>query len=173
MRFGNRDDFFRACRVAAIIVGVLLIGFCGFFYWGLDQPKADYTITPLSAFGRGLPLTATNYYYANSSIGFAGFLQLYRFDAPAADCIAYGKHLLEKTGGSVNAGLTVLTPPVNNPVSERNFKQMGLSEVKWFDIETIKSGFEGHRDASAESAQPGMAFWIDTERGRFYFQSSD
>ena len=90
---------------------------------------------------------------------------MYRFDAPAADCIAYGKHLL-KQGKDNLVALT--TPP--DPFRKSYFDAMGLSKVDWFDVETIRSGFEGHQEPSDH---PGMTFWIDTDRGRFYFFSSD
>jgi hypothetical protein len=173
MRIGNANDFFRSCQVVSVI-GILLIA--GLWIYGqiaLNTPSAHYTTTPVSLReyrgGEALPPSATNIYYANAHRGFIGFVTMYRFDAPAADCIAYGKRLLKEEGCFWDVELTPITPPVD-PLGAGYTDSMGLSQVKWFDIETIRSGFIGHRDAGS---QPRMTFWIDTDRGRFYYDSSD
>lgn len=177
MRVGNAKDFFRACQIVGIAGIVLIIGLYIFGQWDLNTPEADFTITPLSLsafYNRsshsGLPATATNLYYASAHRGFVGFVDMYRFDAPAADCIAYGKRLLQQ-GNAQDIGLVALTASPD-PFGKSSFDAMGLSKVNWFDVETIKSGLEGHREPSP-SGQPGMTLWIDTDRGRFYFSSSD
>jgi len=178
MRLGNANDFFRACQVLCLIGVVLVVGCYIFGRIALNTPKTDYTTTPLSLseFYRrshhgGLPVTATNLFFASAQRGFVGFVDMYRFDAPAADCISYGKRFLQQFDKSQTPDLTPLkTSP--KPIGSRYLEAMGLSKVDWFDVETIQSGFEGHREPS-QSGRPGMTFWIDTNRGRFYFYSSD
>jgi hypothetical protein len=173
MRIGNVGHFFRACQVASIVFCILLVGFCIMFGISLNSPSADYTTTPVSLReypgSEALPLTATNIYYANAHRGFVGFLTLYRFDASAADCITYGKRLLKENDPFWDAELIPIESPIDLMGTDY-FNNMGLSEVHWFDIETIHTGFIGHRDAGPH---PRMTFWIDTNQGRFYYYSSD
>jgi hypothetical protein len=176
MRIGKVDNFFRGCHVVCLVGIVLLIGLCFLAKRAFDTPEADFTTAPLSLSefynrsGRagGLPVTAMNLYYASAHRGH-GFVSMYRFDAPAADCIAYGRQLLEQRGAPKDAGLVALTASPD-PLGKLGLDAMGLSKVDWFDVETIRSGFVGHQEPST---QPGMRLWIDTDRGRFYFYSSD
>ena len=172
------SDFFRACQVACLILFVLVVGCYVAFYIGINTPKAKFTTEPLSLsefYKRsghlgGLPTAATNVFYVGSRVGFTGFVNLYRFDAPAADCISYGKRLLQENRASQPAELIpVKAPP--EPISRRFLDGNGLAKaVDWFDVETVRSGFEGHLEWSD---RPRATFWIDTERGRFYYFSSD
>ncbi len=176
MRIGNTNDFFRACQVACL-VGVVLVGGCFIIgKIGLDTPKTNFTTVPLSlrefydrSGSDGLPTTAANLFYAKAQRGFIGFVDMYRFDAPAADCIAYGKRLLQQNGNSNIPSMTPLTVHPD-PMGMSYLNAMGLGQIKWFDVETIQSGFMGHREPSE---RPGMTFWIDADRGRFYYYSSD
>jgi hypothetical protein len=178
MRSVNKGVFWRVCRIPLIVFLVLLL--CAIFtspFW-LNSPKADYTVTPLSLIDfynrsgvSGVPATATNLYYAHAQAGFSGFVEIYRFDAPVADCIAYGERLLKLHADSKDATLVFLASPPD-PIGRNYLDNMGLAKVDWIDVETIRSGFTGHRDAT-ESGQPSMTFWIDGDQGRFYFYSSD
>jgi hypothetical protein len=173
MRIGNANNFFRACQAASIILGILLVGSCIAFRIGLDAPRASFTTTPIALReyrgNEALPPTSTNIYWATAGRGFVGFVDMYRFDAPPADCIAYGKRLLKKNDPFWDAELTpIVSSP--EPMGTGYIDSMGLSQVKWFNIETVRSGFIGHRDAGSH---PRMTFWIDTDRGRFYYYSSD
>lgn len=94
-------------------------------------------------------------------------MTLYRFDAPVLDCIAYGKRLLQQNDSS---DATDLIPLKSSPEPIGGLDHMGLEKVGWFDVETVRSGFEGHQ---VRSAYPKGVFWIDTDRGRFYFWESD
>ncbi len=178
IRAKNVDRFFRACGIVCLVGVVIIVGCLILVTSSFNTPKADYTTMPLSLsdfYSRsgeegGLPATATNLYYANSVVGFTGFVKIYRFDAPVADCVAYGKKLL-KTGDANDTKLTVLSSPPD-PIGRGSLDHMGLAKVDWLDVETIRSGFTGHRDAT-KSGQPSMTFWIDADRGRFYFYSSD
>jgi len=109
-----------------------------------------------------LPQSAANICYANSKVGLDQAVLL-RFDAPRADCAAFGELLLEGAG----ANATSLTRLTNPPESQLGMlREFGLESVDWFDIENIHDGFEGRRDATA--ANPAIQFWIDDGRGRFY-----
>jgi hypothetical protein len=174
MRIGNANDFFRSCQVVSIVGIVLLVGLYIYGHIALNTPNAHYTTTPVSLReydgGETLPPTAANIYYARARRGFMGFISMYRFDAPAADCIAHGKRLLKEKDSFWDVELTPITSPIKL-LGTGYADSMGLSQVKWFDIETIRSGFVGHQDATDEHRL--RTFWIDTDRGRFYFLSSD
>jgi hypothetical protein len=146
--------------------------------YGLSRPSASYIKTPLTRqefqrqFGTigNLPDSATNIFVAKSSVGFTGFMQLYRFDAPLGDCLEHGKHLsqinrLNETGEMV----TLESSPV--PISQSMWEGFSLSDVDWFDIDNIQTGFECH--LPADSGRPAVSFWIDANRKRFYYFSSD
>jgi hypothetical protein len=177
MRIGNVGHFFRACQVACIVLGILLVGSCIAFKIGIGIPKADYTIAPVS-YGEfcehshlnGVPLQATNLYYAHSQAGFVGFVEMYRFDAPATDCVTLGERLLRSRSASKDAKLAPLKA-APDPLQGNYLDRMGLAKVNWFDVDTIRSGFVGHQDVS--EGLPSRTFWIDTDRGRFYYYSSD
>jgi hypothetical protein len=177
---GITNALSRVWRVAHIACITLLVLLIGLFIYGqiaLNTPESDFTAKPLSlhefrsrsSHGADVPATATNFYYATAHRGFVGFVDMYRFDAPLADCIAHGKQLLQQNGGQKAPGLVALTEPPQ-PFGKGCLDAMGLSKVDWFDVETIRSGFSARREPAS---QPGMTFWIDADRGRFYFYSSD
>jgi hypothetical protein len=175
IRVGGPSEFFRAIQILALVCLALVVGCWFLAQYEIGRPHAKFTAEPLSlhefyersGHQGGLPAKASNLFYAHSNAGFTGFVFMYRFDAPAADCVAYGKHLLEQRGSK-----TELAPLRSSPEPIcRSFREaMGLGEVDWFDVETIQSGFEGNMEPST---RPGSHFWIDTDRGRFYFWSSD
>jgi hypothetical protein len=181
MRVGGPAKFFRAMEILCL-VGLVLIPCCLFVvgWMTIGRPHAEFTNEPLSlpefyersGHEGGLPVTATNLFYARSTVGFRGMIRLYRFDAPVADCIAYGKHLLEQNGQAPE--LTPFTPsrePPETPDAAGRDKS-GLGQVDWFDAKTIRTGLVGLRKANPAKC-PRAKFWIDTERGRFYFSEWD
>lgn len=177
IRFGGVEGFFLALKVGCLILFVLFVGFIVVFNIGIGYPSAEYTTTPLSLsefYSRshqsgGLPTTATNLFCAYSNVGFTGFVEIHRFDSPTTECIKHAETLLHRIRPSK---ATKLTPLTTSPQSVRHcLDNMGLKEVTWFDIETIHSGFEGHLEAA--DATPAVTVWVDSERGRFYYFSSD
>ncbi|MEN6451081.1 MAG: hypothetical protein ABFC96_11365 [Thermoguttaceae bacterium] len=176
----KKIGFLGTIRIATAIGLVVIVGCFIIGEIGISIPKADYTTTPLtlsefeSRFPHDiqLPKTATNLFYASSQCGFTGFVRLYRFDAPVADCLAYGRQLLLKNDPTKKPEMPRMKSHPDG-VSRDFLGGMGLSKVNWFDVEAMQSGFEGRREPSTQTAQPGMSFWIDADRGRFYFYSSD
>ena len=146
------------------------------------RPRADFTTEPLSRpafinrFGDiGLPQSATNILYASSrvSMGFAG-ARLYRFDGPVADCVAYGEKLIRENNQQVErpddfapTALAPLTAPPER-VQKEILGAYGLKKVDWFDVHTVRSGYEGRGPPYALAH-----FWVDTDRGRFYYYWTD
>ncbi len=183
---GNRgaSTVQRFFRIVFWCIGLFAAGLLALYVVGCVMimiPPPEYTTEPLSLaetrqrFGEvDLPASATQIYYARSSAGFVGWLELYRFDAPLADCLAHGRHLLEKNqelarhdGRTEAATLAPLTAPPDFP-HEDMLGAMRLSAVQWFDVETIQAGMEGHIPTIVNGV-----FWIDTKRGRFYYVTSD
>lgn len=173
-----RKRFFSGCQIASI-VGLVLVGGCWVVgYISLGSPHPYFTTTPLSladfnsrfphADELQLPRSATNIFWAHSNRGFTGTMTLYRFDAPVSDCVAYGKRLLQQNDASHTTNLMPLTSSPA-PIEREILEAMGLTKIDWFDVETIRSGFEGQ---ACRLSPPGM-FWIDTDRGRFYVYVTD
>ncbi|MCE5302393.1 MAG: hypothetical protein LLF97_04690 [Planctomycetaceae bacterium] len=168
------------------LIGLVLVGGCWIVgYINLCNPHPDFTTTPLSLAdfnGRfphaeelKLPRSAANIFYAQSCGGFQGWTQLYRFDAPVSDCIAFGNRLLQENRFAPQQPdapkVSDMTPLTSSPapIKKEALEAMGLGKVDWFDVETIRSGFEGQ----VGSMSPNGMFWIDMDRGRFYFYSLD
>jgi len=165
-----------------LLVVALIVGGC--FVAGLvtiTTPQTNITKAPMprhefvAEFGMtNLPISASNICYASASagMGFAG-ARMYRFDAPADDCISYGQYLTGESSRSsdsnhqVNAQLQAIsTPP--QPISPQMRKAYGFEGVEWFDVETVRTGLEGRGPPTGLSC-----FWIDTERNRFYYYWTD
>lgn len=123
-----------------------------------------------------LPLSATNILAASSSVGmgFAGAF-LYRFDAPAEDCQSFAASLMDKNNQEtssesqmVNTNLVVFKVNPAPILSEMLKTAYGLKELAWFDVDNIKSGLHGQCPPGGRGL-----FWIDLERGRFYYYWTD
>jgi hypothetical protein len=147
---------------------------------GCKRSNVEFTARPitLSEFtnqfaGFNLPLTASNLYYARSSIGLGGRALLYRFDAPVEDCLSYASQFLRSTasnapsGRSVTSDLAALTK-TPSPVPSEKLRAYKLGGVAWFDIENVTAGFSGVAGQGS-----GASFWIDSGRGRFYYLWTD
>jgi hypothetical protein len=168
--------------LGVVLGGMLLVGGC--FIAGLvmiNTPQTRITKQPMprpafvAEFGMThIPVSASNICYASSSLGmgFAG-AQLYRFDAPARDCLSYAKILIELGNRnsssndqvSTELGAISISP---DPVRDNVLKAYGFETVDWFDVENIRNGFTGRGPPSGLST-----FWIDTDRNRFYYYWTD
>lgn len=122
----------------------------------------------------GLPQTARAIHLAASSVGFGGRVHLYRFDAPAPDCVAFGEGLIA-TNGMTKARRDSISFPLRAdltnspaPVDVRFLSNYGLENIDWFDVETITNGFRGF----APSLGFGMV-WVDAGKGRVYYYWTD
>jgi hypothetical protein len=181
----TRKPTFGRWQIARLTILLLFIGCCIASCIAFCSARPDFTTTSLSlddfkkrfpdADELRLPRSAKNILYGQSSVGLRGWLQLYRFDAPVSDCITFGRQLLEKNRLSPlqppDPKVVDLIPLASSPVpiDTEPLRWMGLSDVDWFDVESVHAGFEGH----VESLAPHGVFWIDTDRGRFYFYSID
>jgi hypothetical protein len=178
-------------RIRRIIKWLALIVFAVFALAGgcfivgqvwIRIPQTHVTKRPLSLaefnkeFGSPtLPASAHNIYCATArlAMGFAG-AELYRFDAPVEDCLAYADALIKQSNsssGSANQVPTQLTPITSPPKAiDRDFVRSGycLGNLDWFDVETIQHGFTGRGPPSGLSC-----FCIDSDRGRFYYYWTD
>ncbi len=141
---------------------------------------AEFTNQPMSLAqftnqfsGINLPVSATNIFFARSGVGLGGRALLYQFDAPVSDCLGYAQQLIELNNREadrpewrVTTNLVVLTTTPR--IEKGTLRAYGLSKIGWFDLENIRAGFSGRAGPS------GLAsFWVDTERGRFYYYWTD
>jgi hypothetical protein len=112
-----------------------------------------------------LPSTATNIWYSVSTRG----ANLYRFDAPISDCLAYAASLIATNNAmdprrAVPTQLVAVTSSperINHGMLKMAYR---MKSTQWFDVEGILEGWEGHGPPSGLSV-----FWIDSKRGRFYY----
>jgi len=164
---------------------LIIVGFIGAAWVAVKIPHAEFTTEPLSfsefrdQFPEAkldLPASVTRILYAQSYVGVRGFVRMCRFDAPSPDCIAYGKGLLQRCKQSAKdrrereAVATDLVPLTTSPppMDRQSLSDSGLEKVDWFDVDTVRSGFLGR-----ESHGGNGTFWIDTDRGRFYYFWAD
>ena len=113
-----------------------------------------------------LPASASNIWYATSTFG----VNLYRFDAPLADCLAYAQRLIATNNSTESTSYMVPTQLVAIAASPQAIdhdllkKAYRLKGTAWFDVENVTEGWTGSGPPSGRSS-----FWIDAKRGRFYF----
>jgi hypothetical protein len=112
-----------------------------------------------------LPASASNIWYSTSTMG----ANLYRFDAPLADCLGYAQRLIATNNSTEQASWAVPTQLVaitGSPetINHGFLKGYGLKATDWFDVENIGEGWTGSGSPSGRSG-----FWIDSKRGRFYY----
>ena len=119
-----------------------------------------------------LPTSASNIWYARSSVGLGGRAFLYRFDAPEVDCQAYAQLINTSIPGQEGEITpSILTPleaspiPIDHDMLQRAY---GLNTADWFDVEGINVGWKGRGPPSTLAS-----IWIDSERGRFYYYWTD
>ena len=163
-----------ALVLMGILVGVALFG----FLFLPDQPNVQTlprTLTYAEAQSqyKALPVTASNVWSARSSVGMGGRAHLYRFDAPAKDCMAYANELISQSNSNSDTNHQVSTNLIAissapDPVQPEMMKAYGLETLDWFDVETVRNGFTGCGPPYGLSS-----FWIDTDRGRFYYYWTD
>lgn len=112
----------------------------------------------------GLPRSARDIRFVNSSVGPGGRARLIRFAAPVEDCqrfaIADSRQFVSSDN---NAAAPELTPITISPVLPMSLSAYGIHDVRWFDVANIKSGVTVKRD---HDQQP--LTWIDTHRGILY-----
>ena len=121
-----------------------------------------------------LPLSATNIFFARSSVGLGGRALLYQFDAPVSDCLGYAQQLIEASNRQADRPewrvatnlVTLTTPPTL--IENARLQPYGLSKIRWFDLASVRSGFSGRAGPSGQGS-----FWVDTEHGRFYYFWTD
>lgn len=123
---------------------------------------------------RGLPPTASRIYLATSSVGMGGRARLFRFEAPVADCVAYGEGLIASNGLTAIEREAFRLPMRTDfasspdPVDIGFLSHFGLGGLEWFDVETITMGFNGRGPPLGLSQ-----LWVDTVRGRVYYYWTD
>jgi len=167
-----------------IIAGILIAGLltCVIYvivvmFW----PHIHVTKRPLSLsefrqeFGDSdLPNSAGNINFASSSVGLGGRARIYRFDAPVQDCLEYARQQIKQSNSQPGPGGQVPTEPAAisahpEPIDHSSLRSAyGLRDTSWFDIENIQHGFEGRGPPYGLSQ-----FWIDSDRGRFYYYWTD
>lgn len=162
--------------LAVLAIAIALIAGC---FAMVLRPQVQTISEPISARmfqsetgNNQLPASASNIWYARSSVGLGGRAFIYRFDAPVVDCQAYAQRI--NTSFPVHGSdstTPVLTPldaspkPIDHDLLERAY---GLSTTGWFDIENIHAGWEGRGPPSNLAS-----IWIDSEQGRFYYYWTD
>lgn len=129
-----------------------------------EEAKSSYQL---------LPSSAGNIWSARSSVGMGGRAHLYRFDAPAQDCVAYANELISRSNSNSDSNHQVSTELLAisdspDPVLPDMIQAYGFDTLDWFDVETVRNGFRGHGPPSGLSS-----FWIDTDRNRFYYYWTD
>ena len=155
------------------------IAICVWLGWGMFWPHATFCKQPVSLeeftdqLGIKPPPSATNLFFAKSSVGIAGRASLYRFDAAVGDCLSYAQELIalgQKEADPMHQATNGLQALTNRPapIDLRFLRHYGLSAIRWFDIESIRTGYTGFAPPAlmAES-------WVDAERGRFYYYWTD
>ncbi len=167
-------------RIATVLIGLAIMGVVALVIL-MQHPWTDSALQPITQaeftnrFSRfPLPSTATNVLYASASVGLAGRALLYRFDAPASDCLRYAQSLIEVNNRDnarpewrVAPNLIALTSPPA-PAERTVLQSYGLERIEWWDVQNVRAGFSGHASPS------GLAtFWVDTGRGRFYYYWTD
>ena len=160
------------------VLAIAIALFAGCYARAL-RPQVETISEPISAQifqsvigNKQLPTSASNIWYARSSVGLGGRAFLYRFDASDADCQAYARQI--NTSSSIQEGdstTPILTPlasppkPVDHGLLQRAY---GFNTASWFDVENIQSGWEGRGPPSSLAS-----IWIDSEQGRFYYYWTD
>lgn len=155
------------------------IAICVWLGWTIFWPHATYSKQPVSLkeftdqLGIQPPPTATNFLFAKSYVGVRCHARFYRFDAPVADCLSYARELiaLNQQGSDTehqvtNDLQTLASPPA--PIEAASLRLHGHGAIRWFDIENISTGYVG-----SEPVDVRASFWVDTERGRFYYCWTD
>ena len=162
--------------LTVLAIAIALIAGC---YARALRPQVSTISEPISAqmfqsvIGNNqLPTSASNIWYARSSVGLGGRAFLYRFDASEADCQAYARlintSISVQEGDSTTPILTILgssPKPVDHDLLQRAY---GLNTASWFDVENIHSGWEGRGPPSNLAS-----IWIDSDQGRFYYYWTD
>lgn len=162
--------------LTVLAIAIALIAGC---YARAIRPQVQTISEPISADAfrletgiKQLPTSASNIWYARSSVGLGGRAFLYRFDASEADCQAYARlintSISDQEGDSTTPILTPLASspnPVDHDLLQRAY---GLNTAGWFDVENIHSGWEGRGPPSNLAT-----IWIDSEQGRFYYYWTD
>ena len=162
--------------LTVLAIAIALVAGC---YARALRPQIETISEPISAqmfqsvIGNNqLPTSASNIWYARSSVGLGGRAFLYRFDASESDCQAYAR--LINTSISVQEGdstTPILTPLASspNPIDHNLLQRAyGLHTADWFDVENIHSGWEGRGPPSNLAS-----IWIDSAKGRFYYYWTD
>jgi hypothetical protein len=164
--------------LVALLTAVVFIVGC---FLTMSRPHVRTTSQPVSlqAFQTesktfSLPSSASNIWYAWSSVGMGGRASIYRFDASITDCWTYAQQLLTDSNTQTLADHTVstqlvpLTAPPQTVDHDSLRRAYGLKATEWFDVENIHRGWEGRGPPS------GLALiWIDAERERFYYYWTD
>ena len=98
---------------------------------------------------------------------------LYRFDAPATDCLTYAQQLISSSNSNSDSNhqvstelVTISAPP--EPLAANMRRAYGFEKLDWFDVEYTHSGFTGRGPPMGLSL-----FWVDTDRNRFYYYWTD
>ena len=162
--------------LTVLAIAIALIAGC---YARALRPQVETISEPISAqmfqsvIGNNqLPTSASNIWYARSSVGLGGRAFLYRFDAPEVDCQAYAQLINTSIPDQEGDTTTPILKPLDaspNPIDHDSLQRAyGLNTMGWFDVENIHTGWEGRGPPSSLAS-----IWIDSERGRFYYYWTD
>ena len=165
-----------AAIFTVLAIAIAMIAGC---YATALRPQAQTISEPISvdafrlATGNNqLPTTASNIWYAHSSVGLGGRAFLYRFDAPEIDCQAYAQLINTSSPDQAGNSTTSILTPLNaspEPIDHDFLKRAyGLNTTGWFDVENIHAGWKGRGPPSSLAS-----IWIDSEQGRFYYYWTD
>lgn len=149
-----------------LIVLIAILAIPLFIIWSLFFPHKSQTSGPVSlrdADGCPIPLPpeARNIQYYKYS-HWIEFREFVRFEASAEVCKSHVAKVVAKWRESHG---DYVAPGPLEPISDSvdSYK----TAPAWFDVSSIKSGFHANGNSSTPT------FWIDTDRGVFYYKMTD
>ncbi len=140
-------------RIGSIIAGLVLLAVALWIvrtvcFQHSYAPSGPMTLQEFeNNFPRGdrLPSSATNIYFAHSSVGMGGRAHIYKFAASWEDCVAhaqkdflgYARQLYDRTEDYPPTDLVSIEGPHKKP----DLSSYWLTKIEWFDVESVKNGF--------------------------------
>ena len=124
--------------------------------------------------GTNIPPSASNIWYAWSSVGMGGRAHIFKFEAPLDDCTAFAKrefnhYVKQSYDNPTDYPSDDLVPLKERPDDPRSrLTHYGLKKLDWFDFERITNGLT---IARPRSHLPHL--WIDVDRSTLYSYWTD
>ena len=143
--------------------------------WRTDKPLSYQEAKANGHCPISLPPEAKNIQFVDFYVGYGGFIQYVRFDAPVSVCREHARLLLNEHNSKVTME-SLRVGVVSEPLSEERaqaFAQIAKqgekeSQSDWFDSDAIR---KGERWGDLGSHKPAVL--IDLERGVFYYRCTD